>query len=167
MADLRSLFESCGFHAVQTYIQSGNVLFESDRDEQSLIGTISEAFGGRFGFQSPVVLRSEKELSGILESLPFTETEIARAEAAEPEVAHVYVFLSDKAVDPGAAAALQAHYGTDDKLFAGKREFYLLCRGSIRDSKPAAALSKPEAALTARNLNTICKIHEALLSEHA
>lgn len=161
MAELQSLFEGCGFRAVKTYIQSGNVVFESVLDEPALSGIISAAFEERFGFPSQVVLRTDHEISEILENLPFTEKEIAQAEVAMPDVAHVYLFLSGKAVAPAVAER-----GVDgDVLIAGKREYYLICRKSIRDSKIAAALSKPEAGLTARNLNTLQKINQMFVSE--
>lgn len=161
MAELQILFESCGFRAVTTYIQSGNVVFESGLDEPALYDMISAAFEKRFGFPSQVVLRTDHEISEMLENLPFTEEEIAQAEASMPDVAHVYIFLSGKAVAP--AVAERGVNG--DVLIAGKREYYLLCRKSIRDSKFAAALSKPESGLTARNLNTLQKISQMFISE--
>ncbi len=165
MADLRSLFIDCGFNFVKTYIQSGNVLLESDLDEAVLSDMISRSFSGRFGFQSPVILRTDHEFFEMLTKLPFSEDELAQAESASPGVAHVYVFLSKDRVDPVAVEALLSSYAGSDILSAGKREFYLFCRKSIRDSKLAAALSKPEAGLTARNLNTLQRISEMLHSE--
>jgi uncharacterized protein (DUF1697 family) len=162
MDDLRQLFLDCGFQNVQTVIQSGNVLFEADRDPASLPGMISRAFAERFGFQSNAAVRSGRELGEILAALPFSPDEIGQAEAANPDVEHVYVFLSNRAVDPDAAEALRQTYAGPDRLVAEKREYYLLCRQSIRVSKPAAALNKLDASLTSRNLNTMRKIHALL-----
>ena len=52
MVELRQLFEMLGFSRVQTYIQSGNVLFESDESEQSLIKCIQGEIDKVFGFRS-------------------------------------------------------------------------------------------------------------------
>ncbi|SMC49398.1 DUF1697 domain-containing protein [Papillibacter cinnamivorans] len=162
MADLKQLFQDCGFGRVQTYIQSGNVLFESDEAEHLLPDLISHAFTERFGFKSPVVLRSGDEISEILSAEPFAKEDIEQAEAKNPEVEHLYVFLSDGNIDPAAAETLRLAYGGEDMLFVRKRELHLLCSHGVRDSKLAASLSKPGAPMTFRNRKTLLKIHELL-----
>lgn len=163
MADLKRLFEDCGFQAVQTVIQSGNVLFDADGAPEMLPVAISRAFLERFGFESEAAVRSGEEIDALLKALPFTQAEIAQAEAADPDVEHVYVYLSNRPVDSQAAEELQNAYGGEDKLAAGTRELYLLCRHSVRDSKLAAALSKLDPTFTNRNLNTLKKI-QALIA---
>jgi len=57
MADLRSCFEEMGFKGVLTYIQSGNVLFESeDRDKLKLQDKIEKVLSDRFNYSSSVVV---------------------------------------------------------------------------------------------------------------
>ena len=90
MADLKHLLESCGFESVETVIQSGNVLFGTDRDPASLPGLISRAFAKRFGFESNAVVRSGEEIDALLAALPFTNEEIKEAEAADPDGGTVY-----------------------------------------------------------------------------
>lgn len=155
MAELKRLFEECGFSRVQTYIQSGNVLFDAGADEEWLRDTIEGAFARRFGFPSDIVLRTADALAALIAALPFSPEEIAQAEAANPDVAHVYVYLSGTRIDPQAVEALQSAAGGPDRLAAGPREVYLLCRQSVRVSKPAVSLSKLGIPLTARNLNTL------------
>ena len=155
MADLRQFFLDYGFTDVKTYIQSGNVLFQSSRDAQSLPGLIAGAFTERFSFQAPVVVLSGDALSAIVAALPFTKDEIARAEAANPDVAHVYYYLSNSEIDPAAVDALQQAYAGPDRILAGKRALYLLCHQGIRDSKLAASLPKLDASFTLRNRKTM------------
>jgi len=162
MSDLKQLFRDCGFNKVQTYIQSGNVLFDSDKEKSLLSVIISRAFTERFGFQCRVVLRSSNEISEIISALPFTKEEIEQAEAKIPEVEHVYFFLSSSNIDPAAAEILHLAYGGEDKFFIGKRELYLLCYHSVRDSKLAASLPKLNASLTSRNMKTMLNIQELL-----
>jgi uncharacterized protein (DUF1697 family) len=164
MADLRQLFEDCGFRGAETYIQSGNVLFEVEQAQDLLPAIISHAFAERFGFNSPAVLRSSDEITGIILALPFTKDEIDRAETENPEVEHVYIFMTNSDIDPVAAASLRRAYSGEDQLCAEKRELYLLCHQSVRDSKLAAALLKLDASLTSRNLKTMLKINEMLNS---
>jgi uncharacterized protein (DUF1697 family) len=162
MADLKQLFHDCGFSKVETYIQSGNVLFESDEDEYLLPDIIFHAFTERFGFQSHVVLRSRNEIYEIISALPFSNKEIEQAVAKNPEVEHVYVFLSNGNIDPKAIETLCLAYDGEDKLLVGKRELYLLCYQSVRNSKLAMSLSKLNVSLTSRNLKTMLKIYELL-----
>ncbi len=160
MADLKQLFHDCGFRGVKTYIQSGNVLFESDQDQHLLSDIIFHAFSERFGFQSHAVLRSGDEISEIISALPFTKEEIEPAKSDFTEVEHAYVFLSNDNIDSAGAEKLYLTYDGEDKLFVGRRELYLLCYHSIRDSKLAASLSKLDTSLTFRNLKTILKTQE-------
>lgn len=161
MNDLKQLFYNCGFREVKTYIQSGNVIFESDMDRDLLPDTILRAFSGRFGFQSDVILRSGAEISEMISALPFTKEQIEEAEAKTPGVAHLYIFMSNDVIGYTAneVEALRRAYQGDDELCLGKREFYLLCSRSIRGSKLAAALPKLDASLTSRNWKTMLKIN--------
>lgn len=162
MVDLKQLFHDCGFHGVKTYIQSGNVIFESDQDEAFLSDVIFHAFEKRFTFQSHVILRSSDEIFSIMSALPFTKEEIKQAEEKTPEVEHVYVFMSNDSINPAAVKALCSTYDGEDKLSVGKRELYLLCYDSVRNSKLVTLLSKLGISLTSRNQKTMYKICELL-----
>lgn len=60
MADLRTLYESLGFASVRSYIQSGNVVFRTEEDgAPALARTIEGAISDAFGFDVPVILRTE------------------------------------------------------------------------------------------------------------
>ena len=71
MADVRACLESLGFSHVRTYIQSGNILFESDRlDAGKLTTTIENAYSATFKHDVPVFLRSERQLRKIIAQAP-------------------------------------------------------------------------------------------------
>jgi uncharacterized protein (DUF1697 family) len=71
MADLKSCFESMGFGAVVTYIQSGNVLFDSGEvDQNKLTLQIEAALSERFGYNSKVFLVSQLTLIQIVSNAP-------------------------------------------------------------------------------------------------
>ncbi len=57
MADLRATFEARGYRGVATYIQSGNVLFESDAGSAPLEDDIEALLEVRFGTTITVVVR--------------------------------------------------------------------------------------------------------------
>jgi uncharacterized protein (DUF1697 family) len=70
MVDLREAFEADGYGAVSTYIQSGNVLFESDAPRRSLEDDIEPMLERRFGIPLVVVVRSHGQLRNVVERAP-------------------------------------------------------------------------------------------------
>src|ERR1700722_2659503 len=74
MDALRSLYESLGLRKVETFIQSGNVIFTTQaRDRTALTKRIEEAIEQKFGFHSDVILRTAAELRDALARNPFAE----------------------------------------------------------------------------------------------
>ncbi len=71
MADLRQLFQDIGCRDVQTYIQSGNVIFRSDEpNRDKLAETISSALRQAFDYQNPLVLIHLSELHRVVSEAP-------------------------------------------------------------------------------------------------
>jgi uncharacterized protein (DUF1697 family) len=76
MAELKELLMSIGFRNVQTYIQSGNVVFESD--DTSILDlelSIMSGIAGKYGFDVEVMVRTVNEFSRIIETNPFPDAE--------------------------------------------------------------------------------------------
>jgi uncharacterized protein (DUF1697 family) len=72
MAELKALFESEGYRSVGTLLASGNVVFSTnERNVENLRVNIENAIKEKFGFEVPVILRSEKEISALIKSDPF------------------------------------------------------------------------------------------------
>lgn len=72
MADLRLMFESLNLCNVRTYIQSGNVIFETSQAEcRELAKTISAAILKTFGFEVPVIVLEQETLTAISEHNSF------------------------------------------------------------------------------------------------
>ena len=71
MAELRACFEDQGFRNVATYIQSGNVLFESgDRSSAKLAQRIEDMLAATFNYRATVAVRSREQLRGIVGGAP-------------------------------------------------------------------------------------------------
>jgi len=71
MVDLKSCFESIGFANVQTYIQSGNVLFESEENDiEKLTSNVEKVLSERFNYSLKVVIVSQKQLEKIVRNAP-------------------------------------------------------------------------------------------------
>jgi uncharacterized protein (DUF1697 family) len=156
MADLRDALEELGLARVRTYIQSGNVLFESDEDEDALRRRIEETIERVFGLSIRAVLRTSAELKEMIANLPFSEEEIAAAEAAATgECLHVAMLRDEP--DAGRIGKLEA-VETDDRFRVAGRNIYLLFARSIRNSKLAAKLDQLNTPATVRNWRTIATL---------
>ena len=72
MEDLAQYFELPGIRNVSTYIQSGNVIFESDEANDTILrGKIEKQLHAKLGYNVPVILRTMKELNSIIRNNPF------------------------------------------------------------------------------------------------
>jgi len=77
MVELKKLYESLGFTNVQTYIQSGNVIFSSrDKNISDLTTKIEEKIKITFGFDVPVLIRTKEEIKKVINNIPFANKEI-------------------------------------------------------------------------------------------
>ena len=73
MADLKKAFESIGVKQVKTYIQSGNVVFESEEEINFLKERIECAIKNVFDFDVPVMLRTNDEFINIIKKCPYED----------------------------------------------------------------------------------------------
>src|SRR6266704_5592400 len=94
--ELKALYESMGFQNVRTFIQSGNVVFESkERGDDKLSKKISNAIEKKFGFCPEVITRTAEEMREIVKRNPF---------AKRPDVEPAKLLIVFLASDPGKAA---------------------------------------------------------------
>ena len=76
MTELRKLLTNSGFQNVQTYIQSGNVRFQSSEEKRFMLeANIQNCIKSHFGFDVPVILKIPFELQTIFEECPFSKEE--------------------------------------------------------------------------------------------
>lgn len=74
MKDLTNLFVDLNFNNIKTYIQSGNVIFDSSKKSNNIIEEkISEAIFEKFKFEVPVIVRTKAELQKIISQNPFAD----------------------------------------------------------------------------------------------
>ncbi len=90
MDRLRELFTELGFTDVRTYIQSGNVFFETEQtDRELLTQTIERHLHQALGYQVPIFLRTIPELEQIVAMNPFQHLNVT------PDMRLCVVFTSD------------------------------------------------------------------------
>lgn len=159
MAELKKMFEAMGFQNVQTYIQSGNVLFAAHEDEKTLTRSIEHQIEKVFGFNAKVVLRTAEELERIIENSPFPRQAIEEAEELT-KVESYYVALLDNEPLVENTGKFGAYKGETDEFRIIGREVYMLFYNSIRNSKLAGKLDKLQVSSTVRNWKTINKLLE-------
>ncbi|MDD2766606.1 MAG: DUF1697 domain-containing protein [Candidatus Moranbacteria bacterium] len=70
MKKLKVLFESLGYDNVSTYINSGNVIFEGKDKQQEICKKLKLNFKKEFGFDATILIKTEKEMIQIVESIP-------------------------------------------------------------------------------------------------
>src|SRR5258706_10636978 len=114
MADLKQVYESLGNANVQTYAQSGNVIFEaSSSDSRKAAADQEAAIKKHFGFDVPVMVVSPAELASIVERNPFN------GEKSEDHTKLFVTFLSHLPNAEG-IEALKAVPTTDGFVVGGK-----------------------------------------------
>ena len=157
--DLKQFLLDLELKNVQTYIQSGNAVLESDLDETALQNKIHDGFAKRFGFESGVIIRNRDEIQCLIAQFPFSPDERTAAETADPQVEHLYVYFFDSLPEQSKLDAICRKDVGLDTLRAGKRECYLLCWQSIRKSKLAGYMSREFTTATVRNWRSVCNLY--------
>ncbi|EKQ57484.1 MULTISPECIES: DUF1697 domain-containing protein [unclassified Clostridium] len=158
MNDLKSVLESIGLSEVQTYIQSGNVLFKSSEDKGMLIEKIEQEIEKAFGFSVAVILRTSKEIEQIIKNCPFSEKEILEAESSSKAESLYIGILSDAPLEEN-IKKLDVYKNQNNKYKIIGQEVFLLFHNSIRNSKLANNLHKLDVLVTVRNWKTINKLY--------
>jgi uncharacterized protein (DUF1697 family) len=159
MAKLKEVFEAIGLCEVQTYIQSGNVLFKSNEGEELLRAGIEHAIDENFGITLSIVLRTAAELNEIILNCPFTEEQISEAEL-QSEAECLYVSLLTNIPTQDKMERFSAYKSDMEEYRIIGREVYLLFHQSIRNSKLANNLQKLDSTATVRNWKTMNKLAE-------
>jgi uncharacterized protein (DUF1697 family) len=151
MDDLRRLFESLGFSRVETFIASGNVVFEAtSRNTRALKIKIEKKLKEALGYEVATFIRTDAELADIANYQPFRPSEM------EAAVALNIAFLAGPLDDESKRKLMALRTDIDDFCAHG-REIYWLCRKKQSESTFSNAvlektIGKPS---TLRGANTV------------
>ena len=140
MAELKALCTGLGLDRVQTYIASGNVVFESARGESELQKAIEAALFGTYTKPLGVLVRSAAELAEVVAHNPWPD---------RPGNRTVAIFVDG----PLSLDGIAGRRGETIEL--GARHIYVDYHDGMADTRlriPAAKLG------TARNMNTVTKL---------
>ncbi|MFC1640285.1 DUF1697 domain-containing protein [Gemmatimonadota bacterium] len=152
MKELVSVLESLGLHNVKTYIQSGNVVFQSKTtDEEELSLAIKAAIVKSHGIKPDVLILSQDRLREALAVNPFPDGEI------EPKTLHL-CFLASQPSNPD-IERLEAVRADSESFKLIDAVLYLHAPDGIARSKLAATVEKAMGVpSTARNWRSASKI---------
>ena len=160
MEELRALYEGLGFENVQSYIQSGNVLFSGTETKISVLTKkIVEAIQHKYGFEVELFITSKKELKAIISKNPFIKNE-------DIDIKALYVsFLSDKP-DAALVKTLDPFKAPEEAFIIDKQSIYLYLANGAGRTKLTNNLfeRKLKLSATTRNWRTVNKLLDMVTS---
>jgi uncharacterized protein (DUF1697 family) len=155
MATLNRIFCDCGCASVQTYIQSGNVIFSANAPlAKQLAPLTTAAIADTFGYQIPVILRSADEMHHAARRNPFLKS--------DSDVNLLYVGFLAEAPTTKQLAALDPNRSPGDSFAVVGREIYMhLATGAAKTKLTNAYFDKTLGTVsTFRNWRTVLKLCE-------
>lgn len=162
MEALREIFESIEVLHVETFLQSGNVLFQSNQSEEDIVSAAESALMSNAGIQTNVILRSAKELARIISGMPFTAEQLAQANTDHPDSGNLYVCFASAPSERSLCFPQSNSAIPKDEYFLAQRNAYLLLHQSIRTSNLANRVQKLLTPATVRNWNVVCRLYEQM-----
>lgn len=153
MADLKVLYEHLGLANVITYIQSGNVIFESERKAENLVKLIETAIEKEYEFDVPIQVVAIDEMITIANNNPYLPND---------DISKLHLTLLEEAPDVQYLNKLVVDPKSDDEFKLIGRAIYLKCPNGYGRTKLTNTFfeSKLKAKATTRNWKTVLKVIE-------
>lgn len=155
METLREICAALGFENVKTYINSGNIIFETSKTgDGKLAAKISEAIEKQFGLQIKTIVRSIAAVEEIARNNPF-------ADEFENDK-DLHVFFLDEEMPPDKTELLLSNNNENERYFVRGREIFCLLKISVLDSLMGKdyIAKKLKISSTSRNWRTVNKVLE-------
>jgi uncharacterized protein (DUF1697 family) len=156
MTELRSLYKSLNLVNVETYVQSGNVVFDSPEQDASKLAKLLEAqIEQSFGYSVPVFIRPPHDFQRLLDSNPFSN---ARNE--DPTKLHVTFLYSPPS--ESRLSSLEIPNDKADEFFVRDQEIFLFCPNGYGRTKLSNNFfeRKLDVSATTRNWKTVNALHK-------
>lgn len=151
MADLRALYEALGFVNVQSYVQSGNVVFDNDETDRTVLAaTIEAGIDETFGFQVALFIRDADDFRRIIAGNPFLPR-------AGIDSKRLYVTFLSSVPPADRVSSTEAPAGSSDEFVVVGDAVYLHCPDGYGNSKLSNTFFERKLAMpaTTRNWNTV------------
>ncbi|MEO6905006.1 MAG: DUF1697 domain-containing protein [Ginsengibacter sp.] len=162
MADLKALYEKLGFKNVSTYIQSGNVIFESNEKlpDTELAKKIETTIDRKYGFEVVVIIRSEEEMKGTISSNPFLKEK-------NSDTKRLYVtFLSEIPAKENVESIGNVDF-SPDRFIIFEKVVYIYVDNGYGETRISNNFfeKKLKVKATTRNWNTVNKLSDLASSK--
>jgi uncharacterized protein (DUF1697 family) len=156
MPALKLLFEEKGFSGVETYIQSGNVIFSGkEKSSEKFEQKISSAIKKKFGFDVQVIVLTPEEIEYVLNNNPFF-----KKQKTNPDSVYV-TFLSEEPSSIHVKKLREVNYNPEEYFIDGKTIYVFLPNGYGRAKLNNNFFeSKLKILATTRNWKTVNKLFE-------
>jgi len=152
MERLRTEFQALGFGSVETFIASGNILFDGPADDRATLEErIEQQLARALGYPVATFLRTPLELAALVRHEPFP---------GRDESAPLWVGFLKSELSPDARARLLALRSDFDELESRGREAFWTCPTRMSDSKLSGAKMEKALAMPAtfRNVTTVRRL---------
>ena len=153
MEELRATFESLGFANVKSYINSGNLAFDTKKTpEGKLIDKIETAVESKFGRRVHIMIRDQSYVERILKNNPF--------DGQYESHKHMHVLFLKEPMPAEKLQLLQASALPGERYHADGCEIYNLLPNGVAGSLLTKGFfeKKPAVPYTGRNWRTVEKL---------
>jgi uncharacterized protein (DUF1697 family) len=154
MSDLRDMLAGLGLDSARSMLQSGNLVFRSDRRKGAELERLLEMEAEkRLGLHADFVIRSAKEWREVVARNPFRKE-------AQRDPGHLVVMFLKQAANAKDVKAVQAAIAGPEVIRADGKHLYIVYPAGIGKSRLTNALIEKKLGIrgTARNWNTVLKI---------
>lgn len=156
MADLKELMGSLGYQNIQTYIQSGNLIFELDKKIESneIAENIENAIEKNFNLEVPVIVLSAEEIENAVANNPFYK--------ADADINKLHLTFLNEVPDKEKLAFVESFDHSPDQFKIIGKNAFIYCEDSYHKSKLTNDLfeKKLKVKATTRNWKTVLKLWE-------
>jgi uncharacterized protein (DUF1697 family) len=156
MDALKKMLENMEFQNVETYIQSGNVFFESEEENAAGIGfKIKQEISKVFGYDVPVIMVSKTDLELCFKNNPYLKEKVC-------DTKKLYVTFISKELSPLAINDLKiSNFKPDEAAIDGSRIYIKYAIGAGKTNLDQKYIEKKlNVVATIRNWNTVTKLLE-------
>lgn len=121
MEQLRGLCKGLGFQNVETYVQSGNVVFQTTAENPVAVSkSIGKVILESFGFDVTVILRTSKQIRSVIANNPFLKEK-------KVDSSKLHVTFLPETPQKGSLRKLEVLAMSPDQFYSAPHEIYLYC----------------------------------------
>lgn len=158
MKDLIDSLEGLNYKNIRTYIQSGNIVFETEKTDHIILADrIKETILRDFGFQVAVIIRSAKKFVNVSMNNPFITER-------NEKLNKLYVTFLTVEPDQAAIKHIKTFQSEPDEFILSGKEIYLYCPKGYGKTRLSNNFFEKKLNVTAttRNWNTVITLRSYL-----